>query len=269
VALVRTTAELALRSERTSAEYRQALAEVLDYSRSMSRLVDDLLILARADAGIEAREDAPVDLRAIVAEACEDTRALAGQRSALVHVDLPAEALVVSGEAASLRRLILIVLDNAVRYSRSQSEIRVRVTAAPRAGDGPATALVEVSDSGIGIDPNEVPRLFERFYRGARARQQAPDGSGLGLAIAQGIVERHQGSLTLASAGEGNGGQGCRVQVVLPLVCVAPLQPEGDEQTSRPKRLRSDVPSRPVEAQAATVAGSPYVVTTRAVRPNG
>jgi signal transduction histidine kinase len=216
VALVRTTAEIALRHDRTPHEYRSALKDVLEHAGRMSGLVEDLLVLARTDAGIETPGDATVDLRDIAAATGQEMAALAGRRSVNLSVDLPPQALIVRGDEVSLRRLLLILLDNAVKYSPKGGDVRLRMSV-PNVLDGASTALIEVSDNGIGLDPTEIPRLFERFYRGRRARQHAPDGSGLGLAIARTIVERYHWSMTLAAAGEADGGAGCRVAVRVPL----------------------------------------------------
>ena len=217
VSLVRTTAELALRHERTPYEYRVAFVEVLEHAKHMSALVDDLLVLARTDAGIETRGDTVFDLRDVAAETSREVAALADRRRVSLAVDIPCEPLIVRGDTVSLRRLLMILLDNAVKYSPCDGMVRVRMSRAPAVGVEAAAAVLEVSDSGIGLDPAETPRLFERFYRGARARKQAPEGSGLGLAIARTIVERYNGSMTLEPAGGSNGRLGCRVQVSLPL----------------------------------------------------
>jgi len=221
VALVRTTAELALRQERAPHEYRKALDEVLEYARRISALVEDLLVLARTDAGMETRGDTTFDLRQVVSETRHEVEALAERRSVDLRVEVPPQSLIVQGDSESLERLLLILVDNAVKYSRPGGEVRLRLSVAPSARDGRPAALVEVSDDGIGLDPAERERLFERFYRGARARQQAPDGSGLGLAIARTIVERNHGLITLSPAGEGTG-HGCRARVLLPLDRVGP-----------------------------------------------
>lgn len=221
VSLVRTTAEVALRHERTPQEYRAALTDVLDHARSMSALVEDLLVLARTDAGIEPRETARLDLRDIVSEAGREIAELAKVRAVNVCVNTPAEPLTVKGDRLSLRRLVLILLDNAVKYSPSGNKVDLRVSGERTARDGTGFAVIEVTDSGIGLDPTEASRIFERFYRGARARQHAPDGTGLGLAIAQTIVDRYCGSITLSPSGDTNGGGGCRVEVQLPLDAVA------------------------------------------------
>ncbi len=216
VSLIRTTAELALRHKRTPHEYRAALTDVADHAQNMSALVDDLLVLARTDAGIEPRETARLDLRDIVSEAGREITELAKARAVSVCVNTSPEPLMVKGDRLSLRRLLLILLDNAVKYSPSGNTVHLRVSGERPASDGTGLALIEVTDNGIGLDPTETSRIFERFYRGARARQHAPDGTGLGLAIAQTIVERYHGTITLSPSGNANGPGGCRVEVSLP-----------------------------------------------------
>jgi two-component system, OmpR family, heavy metal sensor histidine kinase CusS len=215
VSLIRTTAELALRHERAPDEYRTALSDVLGQARHMSALVDDLLVLARTDAGIEPRDTERLDLREIASEAGKEIAEFANRCSVSVSVHVPAEPLVVNGDAATLRRLLLILLDNAVKYSPSSGNVKLHLGSLRADREG-ASAVIEVSDNGIGLDPAEASRLFERFYRGARARRHAPDGTGLGLAIARMIVDRYRGSITLTPPRSGTG-NGCDVRVMLPL----------------------------------------------------
>ena len=217
VSLVRMTAELALRHERTPREYRAALSDVVDHARNMSALVDDLLVLARTDAGIEPRETAPLDLREIVCEAGSEIAELAKARSVSVCLSTPEAPVMVRGDRVSLRRLMMILLDNAVKYSPIGSQVLLRVSGERPAGDRTGLAMIAVIDSGIGLDPTKASRIFERFYRGARARRHAPDGTGLGLAIARTITDRYAGSITLSPSGDANGAGGCRVEVSLPL----------------------------------------------------
>jgi heavy metal sensor kinase len=214
VSLVRTTAEIALRHERMPREYRVALSEVLDHARSMSVLVDDLLVLARTDAGIEPRAREPIDVRGAAAEAIREAEDLARERSVNVRLDTDSQSMTIGADPVSLRRLLLILLDNAVKYSRPGGTVDVRVSAESRARDGiPAAALLEVADGGIGLEEADTPRLFERFFRGARARQHAPEGTGLGLAIARTIVEGLGGTIRIENRTDG---PGCSVLVQLP-----------------------------------------------------
>jgi two-component system, OmpR family, heavy metal sensor histidine kinase CusS len=216
VALLRTTAELSLRQDRTADEYRGALGEVLDYARQMSALVDDLLLLARSDAGIDAGAQSAVDVSEVAAEAGKEVQALADHRAVRLSVEIAPGALIVSGHRRSLQRLFRILLDNALTYTPPGGEAWLRVSAVAANDRGPEV-LVEVADNGIGPDPVEMPRLFERFYRGARARAHAPGGSGLGLAIARTIVGLHRGSITITAVHPDDARRGCQVQVLLPL----------------------------------------------------
>jgi heavy metal sensor kinase len=208
VALVRTTAEVALAQDRPAVEYRQALADVVHQAERLSRLIDDLLTLARADAGLEPHDRVPLDLRDVVADAARDLEPTAARRSIAVHLDAPVDPVGVTASEASLRRLFVILLDNAVRYTPPGGVVQVAVTLANGSG-----AAVHVTDSGIGIDPGDRLRVFDRFYRGEAARAEAADGVGLGLSIARTIVQHHHGTIDL---GAGPDGKGCHVRVTIP-----------------------------------------------------
>jgi heavy metal sensor kinase len=211
VALIRATAEVAIGRDRPAADYKQALADVLDHAERMSTLVGDLLMLARSDAGVEPPERVSLDMRQVVRDAGEDMRAAMTRAELVLTVELPDRALEMSGNPDSLRRLIVILLDNARKYTKSGGTVRVRLAA--RSADAQGSAVIDVVDTGIGIDAADSPHVFDRFYRGAVARQQSADGSGLGLAIAKTIVERHGGTISL---GDGPGGRGCAARVTLP-----------------------------------------------------
>lgn len=205
VALIRATAEVALSRERGAADYRQALADVLEHAERMTDLVGDLLLLARADAGVEPEEAGAVDLGQIAAVAARDAAAAATQRQLTIATDL-AEAVEVAGSADPLRRLCTILIDNALKYTNAGGTVRVVVRR-----DG-LTALLDVTDTGIGVPPEDRERVFDRFYRGPAARVRT-DGSGLGLSIARSIVVRHHGTIVL---GPGSDGTGSAVHVRLP-----------------------------------------------------
>ncbi|MEO6223894.1 MAG: ATP-binding protein [Vicinamibacterales bacterium] len=209
VTLVRTTADVALSRDRTPAEYRDALGEVLSHSERMSYLVDDLLALARADAGVESRDDEGADVIAAVRLAVEDVRASAERARLTVTVTAEAPEVLAAASAESIRRLLVIVLSNAVRYTPEGGRVAVSV-----AGPTPAQHIeIHVSDTGIGIDRSERAHVFDRFYRGASARAVAADGSGLGLAIARSIVAAHGGTIEIVDS---PAGLGCDVQITLP-----------------------------------------------------
>ena len=207
VALVRTTAELALRRARSPEEYQRALAEIHAHSRQMSDLVDDLLTMARADAGMEARPNTVVDLGELVAAFVASWRAPASSM-ALAREEGP---MLIRDEPRQLERLLAIVCENAVKYGPPGGPVRVRVRS-----EG-ARLAVDVEDDGIGVAPADRARIFERFYRGAQARAGAAEGSGLGLAIADVITRRHGGIITVASPIHAHNQQpGTRVTITFP-----------------------------------------------------
>jgi two-component system, OmpR family, heavy metal sensor histidine kinase CusS len=224
VSLVRTTAEIALDRERPAHDYRLALGEILQQAEQMSVLVEDLLTLARADAGVEPREASSVDLQRVAADVARSVEPAMRARTLTFRTILPAAPLDVVGYEASLRRLLLILLDNAVKYTPPGGEVTLTVVGAA------AAATIDVVDTGIGINPDERAHVFDRFYRGAAARQQAADGSGLGLSIARTIVFRHGGTIDIEA---GPGGTGCHVRVALPIQAEA-ANPAADAPRDAP-----------------------------------
>jgi heavy metal sensor kinase len=213
VSLVRATAEVALARDRPAGDYREALAEVLEHAERMSSLVDDLLTLARSDAGVEPRETTTVDLRQVAADAARAVQSTSLRKPLTVDLDLPDTPVDVEGQAESLRRLVLILLDNAVKYTPPGGHVRLSVAVRRGEDAGREEVAIDVVDTGIGIDAADLPHVFNRFYRGAAARHAAADGSGLGLSIARTIVERGGGTIALEA---GPGGRGCRAVVRLP-----------------------------------------------------
>jgi heavy metal sensor kinase len=206
VSLIRTTAEVALRRPRSGEEYRQALEGILQESERTSGLVQDLLTLTRADAGVDGWSLSRVDLRALVGALREQLGALCEGRGLTLHLDAPEQSVFVDGEQAALARMVVILADNAAKYTPASGEVRVTL----RTVDG--TAEIEVADTGMGISAEDLPRVFERFYRADKARSRESGGAGLGLSIAKWIVDRHGGRITI----ESEAGKGCLVRVQLP-----------------------------------------------------
>lgn len=190
VALMRARTEILLRRPRSLEEYRAAHFENLSELENTSDLLEKLLLLARADAGAETLHFIDLDLNELVRSACEDMRALAETRGILWTLQ-PRTGTMVRGDAAAMRRLILILLDNAIKYSAPGGVVTVSVA---QAG---SDAVISVADSGSGIAPDVLPHIFDRFFRADPSRNS--EGSGLGLSIAQWIVHAHGGSLTVSS----------------------------------------------------------------------
>ncbi|MBL0170131.1 MAG: HAMP domain-containing histidine kinase [Gemmatimonadaceae bacterium] len=198
LARVRSRVEVAmLPSDATRAAYPngappETLSAIHEELVRMSRLVDELLQLARADASGNATPDAmtPLFLDDVVTDELHRWRADAEQARSTLRCSVLQEAPI-CGNAVLLQRLLGILLDNALRYGRPGGYVDVRVDLTE------ALVVLSVEDDGIGISPEEQGQLFDRFYRGDRARARRADGSGLGLAIAAWIVERHGGSISV------------------------------------------------------------------------
>jgi heavy metal sensor kinase len=205
VALMRTTAELALRKSRTNEEYRQALEEVQAESVRTTELIENLLTLARADAGKAAVERREIDLVQIVREASLQGKKLAETKNLRFVADLPEAPVRTLGDANALRRLLLIVIDNAVKYTQ-KGEVRVALS------NGNGVAQVQVTDTGVGISEADLPRVFERFYRADKSRSRESGGAGLGLSIAKWIAETHEGAIDVRS----EPGGGTSFVIILP-----------------------------------------------------
>jgi two-component system phosphate regulon sensor histidine kinase PhoR len=180
---------------------------ILSQCRRLQELLDDLLILSRLegmDAGIE-RE--PVSLDAIARHAVELLAPAAREKGVAIEQLVEEPAPAVPGDAGNLERLLLNLLDNAIKYNRPDGRITIRV--GRRGGD----ALLEVSDTGIGIPPESISRIFERFYRVDKGRAREEGGTGLGLAIVKHIAQAHGGQVDV----ESRVGHGSTFRVRLPL----------------------------------------------------
>ena len=201
--LIQANLELARRPGIPQGDQATAIGEAYAETGRLGRLVGDLLALARADAGVPIRRQ-PVELDRLLLDVLGEARRLAPSRRLAVDQLQPST---VSGDADRLRQLMRIILDNALKYTPPEGRIAIGL-----ARDG-ATAVVSVSDTGVGIPPEHLPHVFERFYRGDPGRARDPGGTGLGLPIARWIVEQHGGSIELAS----RPGEGTVARVRLPI----------------------------------------------------
>jgi heavy metal sensor kinase len=190
LAVIRATAELAARKFRTPEAYRAALNEVVTEADRMAQLVDDLLFLARCDAGARDMPQSDLDLAEVIGEACASLSPLASSKE--IHMATQLQPAPVTGNAAALRRLALVLLDNAIKYTPSGGHVTVTLEA----------NRLRVADTGIGIQPEALPHIFERFYQADPARSHS--GYGLGLAQAQSIAASH-GARILVSSRPGEG----------------------------------------------------------------
>jgi len=204
ITILRTRAEVALQQPRDSVDYVSALQGVEAEAHRLGSIVDSLLVLARADAGERQIEKERIFLDDIAIDAAGAARVVARQKGVDVAVDDFEEAPVV-GDPSLIRQLVMIVLDNAVKFTDEGGQVRVGVSMQ----EGAPTFSVE--DTGIGIKQEDVPRVFQRFFRGETARSRT-EGAGLGLSIASWIAREHGANILLTS----QPGEGTRVIVTFP-----------------------------------------------------
>jgi heavy metal sensor kinase len=207
VSVIRTGAELALRKQRPEQEYRESLAQILHESEKVSQMIDQLLVLARADSGPAVLPLTRTNLREPLIDACAEASPLAEAKQQIFSENVPLESLWVRGDPSSLERLFLILLDNAVKYTPNGGKIDVHLNA-----DG-GFAVAEIRDTGVGIAPEHIPHVFDRFYRVDPSRARESGGTGLGLAIGHWIAEAHHGEIRVASQSS----KGSSFQVRIPL----------------------------------------------------
>jgi heavy metal sensor kinase len=208
ISLMRTGAEIALSKPRSAEEYREAFEEVYSELEKTSELVEKLMLLARADYGAEVLKFATIDLAEIIRETCHQGRTLSESKQVDFREQIPEEAIWVKGDRNALRRLFLILIDNAVKYTPPDGRVEVAVLTG---NDG--SAWVAIRDTGIGIASEDLPHIFERFYRADKARSEESEGVGLGLSIGHWIVEAHAGEVEV----ESSPGSGSTFRVRLPL----------------------------------------------------
>ena len=195
LAVIRTTAELALRRARTAESYRDSLQEVAAEAERMTRLVEELLILARSDAATSEMPLAAVDLREVLTEVCDEMRSLAEMRQIRIETAFGAShagaTAIVAGNRPALHRLFLVLLDNALKFSRPGGEVILKVESSE------SRVAVSIQDFGVGISESDLPNIFQRFYRADGARTGG--GHGLGLSLAKSIARVHGASIEVHS----------------------------------------------------------------------
>jgi heavy metal sensor kinase len=202
---LRAEVELALRRQALPEEQERVLGSILEECQWLTRLTDQLLTLSRDDAGLGQRSDEPLDLTALVRDAAETMRPLAEEKGLQLQVE-DGRPLQISGDAGRLRHVLYNVIDNAIKYTPAGGKVEIRIE--ERGG----SAIVTIGDTGVGISPEHLPRVFDRFYRVDKARSREQGGTGLGLSIARSIVQAHGGTIEL----ESTLGQGTTCTVTLP-----------------------------------------------------
>ena len=193
LAVIRTTAEIAMRRSRSEEAYREALSHIVDEAERMTRLVEDLLFLARCDAEAAEMPQSALNLRRVLENVCAEMRPLADSKQVRLEPELTSGHVFVTGNESAVRRLVLVLVDNAIKYSRAGGKVDLRLE------ESANEVHLEIRDSGAGIPETEMPHIFERFYRAQQAREQAPEGAGLGLSLATTIAQQHQARIEVES----------------------------------------------------------------------
>lgn len=206
VAVILSHAELALSRTRSPADYQNAIQACRRAAMRMKSLIDSLLLLARFDSGEPEIFWRTTELDRLVIDAVEMLQPLAGERQ--VTLGYRADPMTIDADHDRLFQVVTNLLSNAIRYNKPGGRVDVEVTSDNQ------SAIIRVTDTGVGIPPEELPRIFDRFYRVDKARSIAEGGSGLGLAICQTIIEAHRG--TIRATSELN--VGTTIEVRLPVV---------------------------------------------------
>jgi len=206
LAALRGQAEVCLSKPRGSQELRDVLEASLEQFERLQHLTEDLLLLSRADARQLQLDRESVSLDAAIQDVVDLYRPLAAEHLLDLEIGRLDEARV-TGDAGRLRQLLCNLLDNAIKFSPEPGRIEVSLAASSDSAD---SARIQVKDQGVGIAPEDLPRVFDRFFRADRARRSG--GVGLGLAISKWIAEAHGGRLEI----ESEPGRGTSVRAVLP-----------------------------------------------------
>jgi heavy metal sensor kinase len=236
LAIIQGDIEVALRRDRSRQEYQELLVSTLQEVRRLTRIADDLLTLAKSDAGTLPLEINPLDIDAVTADLVRRYRSAAAARGIVLEYS-GAGGVSIVGDEDWVRRAIGNVLQNAVRYVSEGGRIQVRTRSVEQ--NGVPVAQVTVEDDGPGIAPEDLPKLFERFYRGDPAR--GGGGTGLGLPIVQAIAEAHGGNVEVRS----EPGEGTRVELTLPALAPDTKPGTGDSRSRVPAPDRRQPAGRP------------------------
>lgn len=191
VSVILTQVQSTLNKERTSAEYRETLAACQRAAERMKRLIESLLELARFDAGQEQLQRVTFDLAAKTRECVDLLQPLAAERRVTLVSELAAAKC--AGDPERLSQVIINLLTNAVTYNKPDGEVRIRTLIQT------GSVILTVTDTGVGIAPEDAPHVFKRFYRADKARSGSAGNAGLGLAICKSIVTAHGGTLDFTS----------------------------------------------------------------------
>ena len=197
--------ELALGKERKPEEYQEVISSNLEEVQYMSKVLEDLFLLSKSDENQIALDFESVDLKSLIEEVCKHAEIIASEKNIKIVVAY-LEGLQVYGDPVRLRQMVWNVVVNGIKYTQHGGEVKISVRGK---GDG---VLIIIQDNGIGISEEDLPLIFNRFYRVDKARSRQEGGTGLGLSICKFIVGVHKGSINLKS----KLGEGTKFKITLP-----------------------------------------------------
>lgn len=209
LAAIQSSVDVTLQQTRSSEDYQELLFSIEEQCHFLGQLVNQVLELAASDAGVVESRRVPVRLDELAKQACEMFDAVADERGIKLQIQA-AQPVVAQGDPQQLRQLVTNLIDNAIKFTPRGGTIDVAV---PEPPDNRHVELT-VKDSGVGISAQDLPKIFDRFYRADKSRHRGTDerGSGLGLSICKAIVEGHKGTISVQS----ELGSGSAFRVVLP-----------------------------------------------------
>ena len=197
--------ELILSKQRKPEEYQEVISSNLEEINYMSKVLEDLFVLSKSDENQVNLDYKPVDLRALVEEVCKHAEILAEEKNIKIIIAF-LEPIEIKGDEVRLRQMVWNVLQNGIKYTQQGGELKISLQ---NEGD---FALLTIQDTGIGIPEEDLPLIFNRFYRVDKARTRDEGGSGLGLSICRQIAEAHKGKIEV----ESKLGVGARFKIRLP-----------------------------------------------------
>ena len=187
-------------------EIRETIGSALEETQRLTKIVENLLAISRLEAGEARNQLERLDFAELARSTADQMRLLADEKH--IHLDCDgSERVEVEADPARLKQVVVNLLDNAIKYTPEKGKVSVSVTRQD------SRAVLEVADSGIGISTNDLPHIFDRFYRADKARSRQMGGTGLGLSIVRSICLAHNGQVRVASTE----GQGSVFRVELPL----------------------------------------------------